>query len=562
MRSKLEKLSVRNKIRFAVITLLAVFLFAILMSILGTLNTTSRFRNFYEESYVCSVKQMEIRKDMQYLGKNLMWSITHSDPVEIEKRRATAEESVVALENNIKALREVYHNKEHLDKLDSLWSDLMDTHKELVRLMDANDKKGSILLYVGDYENIVMQIQDLLIEIGNGAETAAGSAYTVSRNSGMGAAILLLVLLLVSAGLGVYIVRVLTDVITKPVNEIKHVAEQLAEGNLDVEILHTSEDEFGALANSFRTTCTMLKAIIEDLSYVLEELKTGNFNAQSKDYNLYVGSFYRIIADLDEMVGKQSNALFSINQAVSQVSTGADQLAQSALDIADGATNQASAVEELSATIDDVLSISDGSTTRAEEAVQTIKSSVVEAERGKTEVAELVNAMERISETSKEIEHIIADIEEIASQTNLLSLNASIEAARAGEAGRGFAVVAEQIGKLAADSAQSAVKTREKIGKALEEIQKGNQIVDNTTEIITKTISDMERFEGIASGMAKAFKTQSEMIKQIEVGVNQINNVVQSNAAVSEETSAVSEGLATQANALGALTNQFTFRNK
>lgn len=559
MEKKLAKLNVKGKIRFSILCIIAVFAFAIVASIIGTFVTNAQFKRFYKESYACSVKQMEIRKDMQYLGKNLMWSITHSDPVQIAERRAMAEEGIKGLEIDIKSMREVYHNTEHLDELDKLWAELMTTHKVLEGYMDANDKKSSILLYVGDYEAIVAKIQNLLIEIGTEAENAATMAFITSKNTGSGSAILLIVLLVVSVAVGLYFVRLLTNQITTPVDEIKHAAEELSKGNLDVDITHTSTDEFGQLADSFRTTCSALKNIIHDLSYVMNELRNGNFDVNSKDASLYVGEFKVLLNEIEEVTRNQSDTLFSINQAVSQVATGAGQLSRSAQDIAEGATNQAGAVGALSVTINEVLSISAGSTERAEGAVETVKQAVVAAEKGKVEVAELIEAMERISETSKQIENIITDIEDIASQTNLLSLNASIEAARAGEAGRGFSVVAEQIGKLAANSAQSAVDTRALIGKALDEIQNGSNIVNNTTEIITQTINDMESFENIANGMVKAFRSQSDMLKQVEADVDRISDVVQSNAAVAEETSAVTEELSAQAVELNDLSGRFTF---
>ena len=158
------------------------------------------------------------------------------------------------------------------------------------------------------------------------------------------------------------------------------------------------------------------------------------------------------------------------------------------------------------------------------DAVEAAKKAAENAGRNREEINELTGAMARITETSKEIENIIAAIEDIASQTNLLSLNASIEAARAGEAGRGFAVVADQIGKLAADSAQSAVNTRELIGKALEEIEAGNRIVENTMEAIGTVLADMESFAGMASGAAEASRVQADMLKQIEAGIEQISS--------------------------------------
>ena len=170
---------------------------------------------------------------------------------------------------------------------------------------------------------------------------------------------------------------------------------------------------------------------------------------------------------------------------------------------------------------------------------------------------ELIQAMDNITETSREIENIIAAIEDIASQTNLLSLNASIEAARAGEAGRGFAVVADQIGKLASDSAQSAITTRDLISKSLVEIETGNRIVENTMESISTVLANMEAFAGMAAGAAEASRTQADMLEQIEAGIDQISVVVQNNSASAQETSAVSEELSAQAIGLEDMVNKF-----
>ena len=168
--------------------------------------------------------------------------------------------------------------------------------------------------------------------------------------------------------------------------------------------------------------------------------------------------------------------------------------------------------------------------------------------------------MERITETSKEIENIIAAIEDIADQTNLLALNASIEAARAGEAGRGFAVVADQIGKLATDSAQSAVMTRELISRSMAEVELGNQMVENTRGSINTVLANMETFANMATGSAEASRAQADMLKQIDSGIEQISGVVQSNTAAAQETSAVSEELSSQAVNLEQMVEKFVLR--
>ena len=304
----------------------------------------------------------------------------------------------------------------------------------------------------------------------------------------------------------------------------------------------------------------MLKNIIADLSYVLDELKNGNFNANSKNKSLYIGAFEKIIDDVYATAVNQSNTLEHINNVVAQVSLGAEQLADGAQGIAEGATNQSVSIKDLSNAIVNITNISTDSTTRALETVGNVKIAVENAEQGRTDAAKLTDAMQRIIETSREIENIIADIEDIASQTNLLSLNASIEAARAGEAGRGFAVVADEIRKLAEQSSNSANNTRNLIDKTLTEIQRGNQIVDSTTAIMAKTIEDMEHFEVTANNMSKAFQAQSEMIKGVETSIAQITDVVDNNSATAQETSAVSEELSAQAISLKELTSQFTFR--
>ena len=174
----------------------------------------------------------------------------------------------------------------------------------------------------------------------------------------------------------------------------------------------------------------------------------------------------------------------------------------------------------------------------------------------------LTDAMQRINETSKQISDIIGEIEDIASQTNLLSLNAAIEAARAGEAGRGFAVVADQIRKLADDSAQSAVHTRELIETSLQEIEKGNQITDKTAEALQKVVEGIEDLANESKKSMEESHAQADAMAQIEQGIEQISTVVQNNSATAEETSATSEELSAQATNMNELTDAFRLRSE
>lgn len=355
-------------------------------------------------------------------------------------------------------------------------------------------------------------------------------------------------------------IKKLKGYILTPVEEIQNAVHKLKDGELDVRISYKSDDELGDMAASLNEVCEHMNAIINDAGYMLGEMAEGDFNVSSNVGDYYVGQFKLLEDGMDKVTNKMSEVLHNIAEATAQVKVGAEQLSHSAQELAEGATEQAGAIEELTATIENVANISEESAKNATFAATSAKTAAENAARNKDEINELTEAMARITETSQEIENIISAIEDIASQTNLLSLNASIEAARAGEAGKGFAVVAEQIGKLAEESASSAVTTRELISKSLEEIKVGNKIVENTMEAINAVLADMQSFAEMASGAAESSRVQADLLKQIEGGIEQISMVVQSNSASAEETSAVSEELSSQSINLEAMVEKFQLK--
>ncbi len=356
------------------------------------------------------------------------------------------------------------------------------------------------------------------------------------------------------------VAKSLSSSLTEPIYELQDAMKKLKNGDFNIELTYEGNDELSDLGSDILAACNQMHIIVADTREVLAKMADGNFKVSTGARESYVGDFAAQLEALRNLKYNMSDTLRQIQAAAAQVMVGSEQLAGSAQDLAEGATNQASAVEELTATVANVTGISEESAKNAAFAASSASQAAEDAKKSREEINQLTDAMDRITATSKEIEDIIGAIEDIASQTNLLSLNASIEAARAGEAGRGFAVVADQIGKLAADSAQSAVTTRELISKCLSEVQAGNRIVESTMESIGTVLANMESFAGMAAGAAEASKEQVDMLKQIEAGMDQITLVVQSNSATAQETSAVSEELSAQATGLDEMIEKFELK--
>lgn len=348
--------------------------------------------------------------------------------------------------------------------------------------------------------------------------------------------------------------------IGQPVRLCAERLELLAAGDLHSEVPKIkSDDETGVLAAATDRIVGSMNEVIQDVDYLLGEMSSGNFNVHCQKEDIYVGDFHGLVESIRTLNHMLSAALSEISEASRQVSAGSGQLAESAQALAEGATDQAGAVEELQATI---TNVTDMMTANAKSMQSTAEQAVTyeeQAQTGGREMENLTEAMQRISDASKQISDIIQEIEDIASQTNLLSLNASIEAARAGEAGRGFAVVADQIGKLASDSAQSAVHTRNLIETSLTEISNGNAMTERTAQTLQSVIEGMEFMASSLKEAVSNSMRQAEAMDQIEKGIEQISSVVESNSAAAQETSATSEELAAQATTMDEQVERFKF---
>ncbi len=369
--------------------------------------------------------------------------------------------------------------------------------------------------------------------------------------------IIILICVGVSCSLGFYIVLS----IVKPIGRLNKVTRTLAEGNLDAEVDMDSNDEIGQLAKSMVVLINRLKTYIvyiDEISYLLEEIGRGNLNLTFQ--NSYEGDFWKVKQALIGTADMLNDTLVQINIASEQVANGSEQVASGAQALSQGATEQASAIEELSASINEVSEHSSKTARNAEEAEAISVASTNAIRRGNERMNEMVQSMEEISNTSKEIGKIIKAIEDIAFQTNILALNAAVEAARAGEAGRGFAVVADEVRNLAGKSAESAKNTADLIEKSVRAVEQGAEHVNEAAAALADVVKNAEKSTQIIQYIANASEEQAASIAQVNLGVEQIAVVVQTNSATAEESAAASEELSGQSLMLKELIAKFRLK--
>ncbi|MCM1542184.1 MAG: methyl-accepting chemotaxis protein [Blautia sp.] len=316
-------------------------------------------------------------------------------------------------------------------------------------------------------------------------------------------------------------------------------------------------DEVEEMEQDAREMANNLNLIIHDIGEVLGEMASGNYAVRSKASERYTGDFAKLYESMRGLRDQMQKTLISIGEASSQVNSGSGDLATASQCLAEGATDQAQAVQELHATISDITEAMERSAERSDESYMKAQHYADQADGSREEMNTMMAAMERINDASTKIGNIISEIESIASQTNLLSLNASIEAARAGEAGRGFAVVADQIRELADQSAKAAVDTRRLIEGSIKEVSEGNNAAERAANSIEAVVVGIKEIAEFSKDLKVMVQDQSEAMRQAEIGVNQISEVVQSNAATAQEASATSQELSAQAIILDELVGQF-----
>lgn len=453
-----------------------------------------------------------------------------------------------------------------MERIDNAWEAFKAADQEVLELGATTDDAQSLEaqelnfakaapLYT-ELDEALLNLMSVNEECGDEARMLATAALWISLA-------VMAVIIIVCTVYATKLSIVIANGISKPLNELKDRFMRFADGDINSPIpTIDTEDEIKEMLEGVQIMAQRIEHIIHDMSRLLSEMAKGNFAIRTEYEEEYKGDFNGLLMAIRDMNRQIDGTLRGVNDAAEQVLTGSTNLAEAAQSVAEGATDQAAAVEEMQATIEELSNGIKATAAELGNSYNEAQKYAVIGENSSVDMEAMMKAMERISQTSDEIEKIIAEIEDIASQTNLLSLNASIEAARAGDAGKGFAVVADQIRNLAEQSAKSAVDSKELIEASIHEVEEGNRNAIKVSDSLTEVVEGVRKVADSAKRMKEVSLEQAESMEQADAAVAKIAEVVQSNSAAAEETSATSEELNAQATVLEDLVSVFTLRDK
>lgn len=549
----IANLKVEGKLKVYQMTVLVMTLFLVLVALISTVVIRSNIEKITKVwspslEYLQDLETMTAKyriKQYQHLVESDA-AVMNSCEEEIKKLESQIQDTDAKLEAIMSANSKAQKGRDDYEVANAAWEKYRGASDEILQLSREGKQQEASKLMTGEvYEDYKSFSKKLTILCGK-FQVELDQAKTMAN-----VCTVIIFIVIVAAGLAIAVVttmigRIITNSITEPVEQIDAAVASLRKGELsNVEMLtYESEDEFGDTIRNLKEAMGILADYVSEISVEVKAIAQGDLTRNGDDITDFLGDFSELKTSLLYILKRFNSTLTEISNLAEQVSSNSSEVENASKSLADGATEQAGVIEELNATIDTVVDMAEDTAKETQNASARVKASANKANEEKEKMNELLTEMEHITEISKEIGNIITDIEDIASQTNLLSLNASIEAARAGEAGKGFAVVADQIGKLAADSAKSAVNTRDLIDKTLVEIEKGNTITRTTAESFNQIITDMESFAELAENTMEKANSQAESLEQIGQGIEQLSGVVQGNAASSEENTAISINLA------------------
>ena len=519
---------------------------------------SDKLQEFYNQQFQTVEAALDIRRTVFSVRGNLLASILEYS----ESTVTEAKNDFARLYTLVDSIKATYQGD--MAQLETVEKNLKQAEPAMIQvtgMASRQEDDAALEYYKTNYKPYMDEVRDIMAQVGEVADKNAVLKVEDGAKLAAIADLVIIILIVVAVVASVGLALIMSDSVRKPVEQMRRMASHMAEGRMDAEITYQSADEIGQMADNMREMTGIVRTLIEDIQYCMEELASGNFTVVSKHRDAYIGDYAAILQAMADMKASMSETLVQIEIASDQVNAGGEQVSNGAQALAQGATEQASSVQELAATIEDVSRQVNSTASHAKTAKEENDQSHQQINVCSGDMEALMQAMGKIESRSNEISKVIKTIEDIAFQTNILALNAAVEAARAGAAGKGFAVVADEVRNLASKSAEASKNTAVLIEDTVAAVKEGIDLSQETSQALQAVVDSSKKVLEAVNLISDATEEQANSISQISVAVDQISSVVQTNSATSEESAAASEELSSQANVLKELISRFKLEN-
>ncbi len=556
MKKKLENMHLKERIDYGYRKVITMMLISGLLSVVIIGVLFANMMHYVEDVNVADQAVKICRINVNAAARNIREMALNEDTSSYDNYEQTVKRLLSEVDSELQILKktEVLSDENYEEYATALsdWGEIGYSIMEEIKNGDDENATDAILNDCTPALNKAVEIAIKLDELTDEESSETVRNMVVCTVAGF---VVIIVCLVFAFTLTRKTSKRVLETILEPLHAIEDVATELTEGNLHSTLEYHSDDEIGRLAHSMRKSIRILGTYVDDIDRSMKLFSEGNFDVHPEVE--WRGDFVGILNSFMAFQASMAGTIKGIQNVSNEVSGAAEQVASSSNDLADGATNQAAVVEELTATVTGVSEQVEKNSHSAKEISVKVDELGDAISESNGKMHEMVDSMHEISEASKEIDKIITAINEIASQTNLLALNASIEAARAGEAGKGFAVVANQVNVLADQSAQAAKESATLIETSVKAVEKGMVIAGQTAAQLEEVAENSKLITTEVTNIAETLETQTTEIKQINEGIEQINDVVQTNSATSEECAAASQEMSSEAESLREMIRKF-----